>query len=321
VNDRQLRYAIAVRNELSFSRAATRLSVSQPSISQQIAALEHEIGFALFKRTGRGVEVTEPGRDFLRKAEEAVTNFLGLQDLARKLRRGKSAALSIGMSTTVTQFLFPLFVEALGPTLSNVELSMTTGIGPKLESLILQDALDIGFVLDMGFAADLGPKNRHPQLVWTRIADVDTALFVFPDHPWARRGDGVGLVDLLEQPLITTDPTLGCGALVQSMFAARDLQPHIVAIADRPDDIKTMVRSGLGVAILPTLVALSEMLLGQLIRIPLQPSPTVSLCLVRQAKDLGPHIEKCITQVLTAFRELIPSGPIGQYSQLPANVS
>jgi LysR family hydrogen peroxide-inducible transcriptional activator len=313
VNDRQLRYALVVRDELSFSRAAVRLFVSQPSISQQVAALEDEIGFALFRRTGHGVELTESGRIFLQKAHEAVSGFVNLKDLARKLRRGTSAALTIGMSTTVSQFLFPLFVEALRPTLSNIELSMTTAIGPKLEVLIVQDVLDIGFVLDMGFTVDFAPKNRHPQLTWTKIAELDTALFVFPGHPLAQNRDSVDLAELVGQPLVTTDVNLGCGALVQSMFATRGLQPRIVAIVDRPDDIKTMVCSGMGIAILPTLVASSEMQRGDLVRIPLRPSQTVSLSLVRQAKDLGPHVEACIMQVLAAFRQLIPSSPTHGY--------
>ena len=72
MNDRQLRYALAVRDELSFSRAAENLIVSQPSISEQVGVLERELGFPLFRRTGRGIEITESGQVFLNQAQEVM---------------------------------------------------------------------------------------------------------------------------------------------------------------------------------------------------------------------------------------------------------
>jgi DNA-binding transcriptional LysR family regulator len=317
VNERQLRYALAVRDELSFSRAAERIFVSQSSISEQVCLLEEEIGFALFSRTGRGVQLTEAGRVFLRQAEETVSSFTGLDQLARKLRRGSVSGLSMGMSTSVVQFLFPLIVEALRPAESNLELSVITTYPPHLERLILQE------VLDVGFTVQFAPTASHPTLAWHAIAAIDMALFVLPDHRLAGAQEPIDMSVIAREPLITSDPSLGWGLLLQSMFGEFGLTPYIVAVADRPDAMKTLVRSGMGVAILPALVALSEVQSGQLVRLPIKPNKTVSLCLVRQTKHLGTHVESCISKLWEAFRardwtpysqsnrETVPAAPVG----------
>jgi DNA-binding transcriptional LysR family regulator len=285
-----------VRDELSFSRAAERSFVSQSSVSEQVNLLEQEIGFALFTRTGRGVQVTETGQLFLRQAEETVSSFAGLDQLARKLRRGSVSNLSMGMSTSVVQFLFPLIVEALRPAESGLELSVTTTYPPHMERLLLQQ------VLDLAFTVQFAPSAAHPTLAWQPIAALDMALFVLPGHRLAHAEQPVDMSVIAREPLIISDPSLGWGLLLQSMFRDLGLTPHIVAVADRPDAMKTLVRAGMGIAILPALVALAEVQLGQLIQLPIRPNKTLSLCLVRENKDLGVHVEGCIAKLWEAFR-------------------
>ena len=73
---RQLRYALAVSKERSFTQAAKRLNISQSAVSEQVKLLEEEIGFELFRRTSRGIESTERGRTFLYESERVVTRLL-----------------------------------------------------------------------------------------------------------------------------------------------------------------------------------------------------------------------------------------------------
>jgi DNA-binding transcriptional LysR family regulator len=75
---RQIRYALSVAKERAFTKAATRLNVSQSAVSEQVKLLEDEIGFSLFRRTPRGIEVTERGRTFLFEAERVVGDLLSL---------------------------------------------------------------------------------------------------------------------------------------------------------------------------------------------------------------------------------------------------
>ena len=105
---RQLRYALAVWREGTFVKAAEKVHISQPAISEQVSQLEAAIGFELFRRTGHGVEVTDLGRTFLLEAEEVYLGMLQLSDTANQLRGAQGGMFSIGLSSGVTPFLVPL---------------------------------------------------------------------------------------------------------------------------------------------------------------------------------------------------------------------
>ena len=83
---RPLRYALAVARARSFTKAAARLHISQSAVSEQVAKLEAEIGFALFNRVGHGVEVTDGGRTFLAEAERVLGEVGSLAKAADRLR-------------------------------------------------------------------------------------------------------------------------------------------------------------------------------------------------------------------------------------------
>ena len=87
---RQIRYALAVAKERSFTKAAGRLRISQSAVSEQVKLLEERVGFSLFRRTGRGIEPTERGRMFLYEAERVVTDLMNLSDVARGFRASAS---------------------------------------------------------------------------------------------------------------------------------------------------------------------------------------------------------------------------------------
>jgi DNA-binding transcriptional LysR family regulator len=88
---RQIRYAVSVAKERSFTKAAKRLNISQSAVSEQVKMLEEEAGFAIFRRTPRGIDLTERGRTFLYEAERIASVVLSLTDSARLLGRSAPA--------------------------------------------------------------------------------------------------------------------------------------------------------------------------------------------------------------------------------------
>src|SRR3990170_5314831 len=102
-----MRYALSVAKERSFTRAAHRLNISQSAVSEQVRVLEEEIGFPLFRRTSRGIEVTERGRTFLYEAERVAGDVLSLTDTAQRLRGALSDTLTIGMGSGMAQIFMP----------------------------------------------------------------------------------------------------------------------------------------------------------------------------------------------------------------------
>jgi DNA-binding transcriptional LysR family regulator len=295
MNDRQLRYAVKVRDELSFSRAAERLLLSQSSISEQVSLLEAELGFALFRRAGRGVEVTQAGRIFLHQAEQILANMAGLHDLGRQLSHGPARRFSVGMSPAIIEVIVPLVADVLRQTLPDIRLSMTTGMAPQVQRLVMQQVLDVGITIQISAPA------AHAALIWEPFAALDIALFVPPAHRLAAVRRPIALAEIAHEPLVMSDPTLGYGALVQSMFADQGVQPNIVSIADQTNTLKMMVRAGVGVGILPAITAREEVEAGHLRQLALRPSRTVSLCIVRSAKALDSHVEGCISLIRSAL--------------------
>src|SRR5512137_594893 len=95
---RQLRYFVAVAEELNFSRAARRLHMSQPPLSLQIKAIEEELGATLLERTRRKVELTEPGRLFLDRARSVLAAVDGAGDAVRRVARGEEGEIRVAFT-------------------------------------------------------------------------------------------------------------------------------------------------------------------------------------------------------------------------------
>src|SRR3954467_2189385 len=108
---RLLRYFTAVAEEGHVGHAAARLFISQPALSQQIRALEDQVGVPLFTRHPRGVELTEAGTVLLAEAREVLARADRLEQAVGELARGEADALSIGISPGVPPWLLPELVE------------------------------------------------------------------------------------------------------------------------------------------------------------------------------------------------------------------
>ena len=108
---RHLRYFVAVAEELHFGRAATRLAIVQPSLSQQIRQLEDELGFPLFQRTKRSVELTEAGKVFLSAAHSILAQVQEAKRAAQRAYRGEEGRLVVGYTSSSTYDLLPLMLR------------------------------------------------------------------------------------------------------------------------------------------------------------------------------------------------------------------
>src|SRR2546430_5212165 len=109
---RHLRYFVAVAEELHFGRAAVRLSIVQPSLSQQIRQLEDELGFPLLRRTKRSVELTDAGKAFFTAAQHVLAEVQEAKRIAQRAYRGEVGRLVVGYISSSTYDLLPLILRA-----------------------------------------------------------------------------------------------------------------------------------------------------------------------------------------------------------------
>jgi DNA-binding transcriptional LysR family regulator len=148
VEFRQIRYALSVAKERSFTKAATRLNISQSAVSEQVRLLEDEIGFPLFRRVSRGVEVTERGRTFLYEAGRVVGDVLSLTDTARRLKGTLSDTLTIGMGSGMAQIFMPRLFGDLNKTLPGVRLEILTAPTKNIFTELHEERLDAGLAIE-----------------------------------------------------------------------------------------------------------------------------------------------------------------------------
>ncbi len=245
MNDRQLRYALTVWREESFSKAAEKLNVSQPSISDQVRRLEAELGFTLFNRTGRGVRATHNGLRFLQRASQVVDGLLDLSDIARTLRGGPPISFAIGFSSSVARAVVPQVMAALTPLLAQVRIETITAPTRRVLRFVAEERLDAGIAIE----ADALPAN----VICERFGSVNIVLLVPPGHRFAGANGPVDLTDIANEPLIAHDA----------------------------ETIKLMVAAGAGISLLPGSCAEAETASGQLVAVPVRPLIEMAMILVR----------------------------------------
>lgn len=288
---RQIRYALAVAKERSFTKAATRLSISQSAVSEQVKSLEARIGFALFRRTGRGIEPTERGRMFLYEAERVVSDLMNLSDVARRLSGVGVEALTIGIGSGLATVLLPRMFPP-GSFAANLHLEIKTAPTRVIFDELYDDRIDLGVVTEV--ATDRVPSG----LVGLPLFELDMALIMPPSHKFAAGKDPLDIALLLEEPMIMNELSIGYGQIVSGMFNDLGLRPRIAAIVDNVETIKVMVQIGTGVAVIPADAARIEMKLGLLAMRPLAQARPVVISAYRSRQAFSRRKETLIQQIV-----------------------
>jgi|SRR5579862_1104117 len=298
MNDRQLRYAHAVWHERSFSRAAIKMGVSQPTLSGQIRLLEEELGFSLFYRNSRGVEASANGQAFLESAEKLVNGLSALKEFARELRGKPGATIRIGINAGLAQSMMPRIVRVLARSNVRIRPDIVTATTRRIHRLVHQQRLDLGLVLEGEV------KTSADKLIWQHIAASEIVLLIAPTDPLAKRREPLELAELCKLPLIVNEPRIGYGRAVLAMFAEHDLAPEIVADCDDLESLKYMVASGGGIALAPRIAAEREIARGLLAAVAINPRQPVSVQLLRREEPLPPRLERFRNSFVKDLTEL-----------------
>ncbi len=288
---RQIRYALAVAKERSFTRAAGRLSISQSAVSEQVKLLEDRIGFSLFRRTGRGIEPTERGRMFLYEAERVVSDLMNLSDVARRLSGVGVEALIVGIGSGLAPMLLPLMFPG-NAFPENLHLEIKTAPTRVIFDDLHDDRLDLGIVTEV--ASDRVPSG----LVGTPLFELDMVLIMPPDHRLAAKKGPVDVALLIEEPIIMNELSIGYGQIVSTMFNDLGIRPRIRAIVDNVETIKVMVQTGAGIAVIPAGAVDMEVKLGLLATRAVLPQRRVIINAYRSRQALPRRKEMLLEQIM-----------------------
>lgn len=244
---RHLRYFIAVAEELNFTRAASRLHIGQPPLSQQIQGLEEELGVRLFERSKRRVELTEAGRRFLAKAYGILDETDQAIDCARRAARGEIGELRIGFTSSVPfTSLLPDLIRQYRQQRPEVTLTLREMFTSDQYAALEDKRIDLGFVRYTGIAIPPGIDVRE-------VRHDPLRLVINAGHPLADR-PAVSLAEVRDEGFITYPRGVGTGltTLLRQLCQAAGFEPRIVQEAVEATTQIGLVAAGLGVALLPS---------------------------------------------------------------------
>lgn len=241
---RHLRSFLAVAEERHFGRAAERLHVAQPSLSQQIRRLERELGTELLDRNSRPIELTPAGDVFLSEARLAVEQTQRAVENGRRAGRGELGHLSIGTTFWAYAALLPAVLRAFRDCAPHVRMQVTTA-HPTLQVDALHSKwLDVCFLAFAQWLTGRRAIEVEPLLEEPMVA------IVADNHALARREE-VALTDLAEHPLLALAHGMVPGLIDRQMatFHQHGLYPTQIQEAPDPLALFSLIAAGVGVGI------------------------------------------------------------------------
>jgi LysR family hydrogen peroxide-inducible transcriptional activator len=239
---RQLEYVVAVAEEASFSRAAARCFVSQPSLSTQVKQLEMQLGTTLFERTPKGVLLTPVGRDVLALAREVLSASDRIVTRAAAPRRPLAGPLELGCVSTVTPYLVPAAMAELRTRFPDLDLHIRDGVGDVLEAELAAGSLDALIVpLPTGLPGCEEVGLARDAFVLVAPARSELGRLPEPIDPEVLAGHEI---------LLLEDPHCLRRHALEVCAAARAV-PHATLHATSLGTIVQLVRRGFGATLLP----------------------------------------------------------------------
>lgn len=244
IETRQLRHFAAVADTLHFGRAAERLNMTQPPLSQSIMALERTLGAPLFVRTKRSVRLTPFGEQWLPQVQAALAALDALPDSAHRLRSGLSGHLSLSFVSTADYSVLPDLVRRYAEAFPDVEIRLVEATSDVQIPAILAGERHAGIIIP--------PHDRMlpAPLAYSRL--VSEPLIAAVPTAWSEDGT-LPQEAILDAPLILFPRTVAPAFhdLVTSYFAAHGRTARIVQEAIQMQTIISLVSAGLGIALVP----------------------------------------------------------------------
>lgn len=237
---RQLRYYVKIVEAGSFSRAASLIYVAQPALSEQISELEESLGTLLLQRTPRGVRPTPAGEILYREAASLLKHLDTLPDIVRTSVGSAQGEVSLGLPAFLGPALVGRFVEMCRSALSGVKVKLAVTNSFTLREKVRSKSIELGLVFEDEPEPGLARQPLYRQ-----------QLYVFHPNPMIVESP-VSLAALASLPLILPSRPSLLRATIDRVFAQEGLTPSLVAEVDDFSSTLSTVRTGMGVALVPS---------------------------------------------------------------------
>jgi DNA-binding transcriptional LysR family regulator len=291
---RQLEIIRAIADTGSFTAAGEKLHVSQSAISRQILLLEDELGEPVFHRIGRRIRITPAGESLLQLSHRV---FQDLQETVSSIsdkRESLSGTMRLVGGMTVCLYVFPALLAEVRRVHPHLDLKVTVGSAERSIAMLRSGAGDLGMITLPIEATDL---------VSVPALEEELLLITYPAHPLAKKRS-IQPADLDKQEFVLFETGSITRRLVESFFAREGVEPQIIMETENVEIIKAMVRSGLGISIIPSQAAAADVRTGQLFH-----SRIAGHLLKRQTGWLYPkmsRLPRTVSEVIRIFETVRP---------------
>lgn len=245
---RHLRYFVAVAEEKHFTRAAERLGIGQPPLSQQIQQLERELGTRLFRRLSRGVELTEVGKIFLTDARLTLEAAARAGENARRAARGELGSLQIGFTISASFHPFvPKVILRFREIHPGVTLTLREGNSSELLNMVRNGHLDLAIVRP--------PARFHEHLEIEALFDEDMLIVLSASHRLSEH-TSLSLTEIAHEDFVLYARQTGPGVFDAIVAACQQagFSPNVTQEAPQMSSTINLVAAGLGVSIVPAAI-------------------------------------------------------------------
>lgn len=287
--DRRLQVFYTVAKQLSFTKAADILFMTQPAVTFQVKQLEEHFNTRLFERSHGKITLTPAGDLVLSYAERILGMSAEMETRVGEITGAVSGSLLVGASTTIAEFMLPRILGEFKSRYPQVQARLTVANSETIENRVADHALDIGLI----------ESPSHLLSLHTEVCCEDELVMICsPKHSLAGNAS-VAPQQLAELPYVSREPGSGTREFADQYFKRAGIAPedlNIVLELGSPEALKGVVETGLGYGIVSRATAVKEQKLGTLLVIPLKPR------LIRIMSVVYPK-EKFRSKLLITFAE------------------
>lgn len=295
---RQLQYALQIAMDKNFSRAAEKLHIAQPSLSQQLSKLEKEIGLLLFQRTTNSVEVTYAGSRFVEKAQKILDMVEQLKKEMEDILQMRKGRLVVGSLPITGAHVLPLVLPVFRERYPEIDVVLVEETTINLEQLTASGQADIS-LLSL-------PLTDHT-LDYEPVIEEEIVLAVPPHHSLVVRGDNgkpkpVHIAQLRDEPFIALKKGQGFRQITLELCENAGFVPNIVFESSNIETVQSLVAAGMGIAFVPNMVSRGQWSELAPAYLPLSNRPTRTLVV---AFHKGRYLSKAVNAFMETFREIM----------------
>jgi DNA-binding transcriptional LysR family regulator len=294
--DRRLQVFYTVAKQLSFTKAAELLFMTQPAVTFQVKQLEEHFNTRLFERSHGKISLTPAGELALDYAERILNLTAEMEARISELTGQVSGPLLIGASTTIAEYMLPRLLGEFKQRHPETQARLTVANSETIERKVADHTLDIGLIES---------PSHHPNLI-TQVCCEDELVMICAPFSDLAKLSAVSPEQVASQPYISRETGSGTRECIDEYFRSNGVnldEMNLVMELGSREAIKGAVAAGLGVAIVSGTTVAKEIRLGELVAIPLQPP------LRRQLSLVYPQ-EKFRSKLLQSFLEFLEHSPL-----------